>query len=105
MRLRIDDQDILLWLMKYFGCGNYREDLKVKSPSAVFCIASLYDIASSVIPHFDKFPLRAKKKRDFVIWKDLVNLSIENFRQPMSEELSREMNSLYSQLQSARKLK
>jgi hypothetical protein len=36
-----------------------------------------------VIPHFENHPLRAKKARDFIIWKDGIELLYRISRRPL----------------------
>lgn len=36
-----------------------------------------------VVKHFDTFPLLAKKKRDFIIWKKAVELASEVAQRPI----------------------
>lgn len=75
LSLRNDDAEIVRWLSKYFGCGSTRfVKSKNSAPSCVFTSSKIYDAASSIIPHFDKYPLRAKKKKNFEIWKSAVRI-------------------------------
>lgn len=102
--LRVDDSEILHWLQIYFGCGRYTTALNRKSPLGIFVIANLYDILSKVIPHFDTFPLRAKKKRDYAIWKQMVLLQARYFRQPWPDEVRAEMQRLYIEIKETRQM-
>lgn len=104
MNLRVDDSAILLWMIRYFGCGHFHESWKRKSPLAVFTVASCYELLSAVIPHFDAYPLRAKKKQDYAIWLNMVELQAANFRQPWSDTVRDRMLELYEELQAVRRM-
>jgi hypothetical protein len=80
VEIRTDDLEILEEIKRYFGCGtitfrHYRSDRKYPSnPTARFQISRHYELVESLIPHFDKFPLRAKKRRDYVVFREAVIL-------------------------------
>ena len=102
--LRVDDEEILWWLTRYFECGNVSTNHKLKSPRAVFVVSKLYDLLANVIPHFERYPLRAKKRHDYVIWKEMVMLQAQHFRKRWSANVSQRMKELYDQLQDVRAL-
>lgn len=66
------DEVILSIFQKHLGCGTLRS-----RPDGVwyFEVTNLKDVIDFVIPFFDKFHfLSAKKKRDFVKFKQIVEL-------------------------------
>jgi hypothetical protein len=103
--MRLDDAEILPWLLDYFGCGRYNEALARTPPIGIFCVADLYSIVSRVLPHFDKFGLRAKKRHDYVIWREMVMLQAEYFRLTWPDRVRRRMQQLYDELKQTRKFK
>lgn len=102
--LRIDDKPILEWLKKYFGCGGIDDDWQAASPRSLFRICGLYDIMSRVLPHFDAFPLRAKKKADYMTWQRMVLLQARHYDKPWSDKVRAEMQLLYRKLKADRRL-
>ncbi len=76
--LRMDDRQILETIQSYFMAGNInnrKPDLKVShnsNPTAVYRVNKIFHLVSAIIPHFEKYPLLAKKQRDFEIWKEAV---------------------------------
>lgn len=73
--LRADDIGVLKLIQSYFRCGGITVRKHPGSkPLATFQVAKSRDIVHRVIPHFETYPLRAKKKRDFVIWKEAALL-------------------------------
>lgn len=84
IRLRRDETPILLTIQSYFGCGKvypvHQGKLQgKKKPQAVFC-ATTPDELVPIIAHFEKYPLRAKKRTDFDIWKQAVSIAITAIR-------------------------
>jgi len=82
--LRADDRPILEEIRDYFGCGTVtgkksaatcpsmaRYGLR-PSPQACFSVKRATDIRDFIIPHFEKYPLRTKKARDFDHWKKII---------------------------------
>ena len=61
-----DRSEVLLAMQEYFGCGSLRpdrSDLTLKWETR-----RLSSILSSVIPHFQKYPLQSGKRRDFELF-------------------------------------
>jgi len=83
--LRNDDAPILFQVAETLGCGYVRTDqdrARKKTPMAVYLcddIGSLYNI---IVPLFEHYPLRAKKARDFAIWKEAITLMFQITRRP-----------------------
>jgi hypothetical protein len=50
--------------------------LKKVGNSAIFSVQSLKDLSNVVIPHFDKYPLLTKKRADYLLFKNIVNLMV-----------------------------
>ena len=80
--LRADDGPVLLLAQSFWNCGRLilragkppsrRPNAK---PQSSFRIEVMQDLASVIVPHFEKYPLRAKKAADFVIWRQAVLLA------------------------------
>lgn len=77
LSVRVDDQEIIKAIRDYFGCGNIYPWTNNRGhpndkPQVKFQIASAPVLMRAVVPHFDAYPLRAKKARDYVIWREAV---------------------------------
>ena len=76
--MRLDDYIILEEIQKYLKCGSiYIYKGKHKNAIANFVVFKPEDVFHKVIPVFEKYPLRAKKARDFKIWKQAAILCYE----------------------------
>jgi hypothetical protein len=77
--LRQDDRPILEQIQAFLGCGRlfdeetYQKTVNGK-PESRLIVAKARDLVKSVIPHFERYPLRAKKAKDFAIWRRGVDL-------------------------------
>lgn len=58
-------------LLDFFGCGFIR--FSKRDNTWKYECRDLSDIRLRVIPHFEKFPLRTKKFKDFELFKEAVN--------------------------------
>lgn len=81
IQLRADDLEIIQTIQNYFECGSIshvrgRMTRQGDKPKVDYRVYSVTDLSLRVIPHFDKYPLRAKKHRDFVIWKEAVSVML-----------------------------
>lgn len=74
--LRADDLPILRLIQSFLRCGRISPTRARPShgsqDSFRLRIDRVSDLMLSVIPHFDRYPLRAKKSRDFVLWRQGV---------------------------------
>jgi hypothetical protein len=104
MNLRTDDKAILIWLQSYFDAGEIY-DTKRFNPLSCFNCNGLYYALSRIIPHFNNYPLRAKKKMDFELWAKMVQLQSKYYRISMADADWRLMLSLHSTLMLCRKFK
>jgi hypothetical protein len=80
--LRQDDYKVLELIRSYWGFGSISEPPpKVLIPRVGRHPVCRYYSANSellgriAVPHFDRFPLRSKKARDFVIWKSAIEVA------------------------------
>jgi hypothetical protein len=109
--LRSDDRPIIEWLKNYFDCGiiSTIERNRFSTPNAkpitYFLVSNLYDLLSKIIPHFDTYSLRAKKKNDYKIWREMVHTQAEFYRKDWPDQIRDTMRSLYTRLVSERKWK
>jgi len=74
VKLRADDRPILEAIRGTLGIGHiyeYGEKLS-KHPQADYRVHHREELAGVIIPHFDRYPLRSKKGRDYQIWREIV---------------------------------
>lgn len=78
IKLRADDEPILRQMQSYWQCGGITFHAEQCRPHSKTCNMVMFRVKqyelliSVIIPHFEKFPLRAKKALDFAFWKDAV---------------------------------
>lgn len=80
--LRADDAHVLELIRSYFGCGyisinnaSSTHGPYYNKPQATYKVHKIAEVATIVAPHFEKFPLLAKKSLDYAIWKQAVCLT------------------------------
>ncbi len=76
--MRDDDSDILQQIMEYWGCGSICNIDRQKDGwgnQAYYAVGDYNGLHNVLVPHFDRYPLRAKKLRDYEIWRKAVVLS------------------------------
>ncbi len=81
IRLRSDDRQVLERIQSFFACGVMENNTTTASesrqntkPSSHFVVDRIIDLKTVVVPHFERYPLQAKKQRDFAVWKKGVDL-------------------------------
>ena len=62
-----DRAEVLFLMQKKFGCGFMRRDAKDRTLK--YEVRSLGDLLTNVIPHFEQYPLRSGKAKDFKLFK------------------------------------
>ena len=81
--LRADDREVLDLAHAFFSCGlvgrrnRAAYDLRHPNdcPQYYFGVSKVSDLARVVIPHFERYPLRAKKRHDFALWRQGIDLA------------------------------
>ena len=84
INLRADDVEALFLIQSYWQCGyvTHKKKGKLGEDTCFFHVDRKQDLVETVIPHFEKYPLLAKKKNDFSIWCQGVNLCVGVMKRP-----------------------
>ena len=80
--LREDDGDVLFEVRDRLDCGNVhyvekkadREKGMKSSNQYMWVVSARYEIDEVIVPIFEEYPLRSKKKGEFKIWKQAADL-------------------------------
>ena|SRR3989344_4725769 len=82
MTLREDDIEILEKIRDTLECGNVyllnTKDNRFSGKQAYFGIQNANDLYEKVKPFFKKYPLRAKKRHDFALWAEALEIIYSN---------------------------
>jgi len=65
-------KDVLFKIKNFFECGTIRPSRKDNTYK--YEVRSLWELKEKIIPHFDKYPLHTAKKKDFQIFKEIIQL-------------------------------
>jgi len=80
IKIREDDRAILEEIKDRLGCGVIydvdksldRKNHKNTRDQCMYIVATIVDLVNVVIPLFDKYELRAKKRNDYIIWRKTI---------------------------------
>lgn len=74
--LRADDRRALELIHEHFRVGSILRTSARKNSRPVlrFVVTAWKDLATVIVPHYQRYPLIAKKRKDFEIWKTAVLL-------------------------------
>jgi len=77
--LRADDKEILNLMIYHLGFGKiyYKKCKLPTNPQFVFYVSSINDCVK-LIEVFDRFPLRSKKRMDYLVWREFVLYKFNN---------------------------
>jgi hypothetical protein len=76
--LRLDDLEILQTIHATLGVGRINNHFRWKTQTplqkhqADYVVGEAAQLQQIIIPLFDKYPLRTKKQREYVLWKQIV---------------------------------
>ena len=70
-----DRIEVLLDIQRYFACGTLRPDRSDRTVK--WEVRSLPLLVRSVVPHFETYPLRSGKRRDFELFADVCRRMAE----------------------------
>jgi hypothetical protein len=74
--LRADDKEILEKIKETLGCGSVSG--ANKAGAARFSVSKWDDLSNKILPFFEKYPLRAKKQKDYLLWMEALAILIRN---------------------------
>lgn len=77
IKLRADDAAIIRHIQSYLQCGIIAfspRRTQSSKPQWGMYVTNWAHLATVIVPHFDRHPLRAKKAGDYVIWREGVLL-------------------------------
>lgn len=69
---RADDRRTLEYVHESLGIGAVYDRHSNENPSTEFRIGAIVDLAEIIVPLFDTYGLRTKKREEFRIWRELV---------------------------------
>jgi len=101
MTLREDDIAILKKIQNTLGCGNvYKLKKRIGEQQAYFGIQHIDDLYRKVMPFFQKYQLRAKKRFDFELWCKALTILYRNKsnRARCSEEDHKALSAIREQM-------
>lgn len=75
--LRGDDKEILEKIQKTLDCGKISFN---KKGDVRYAVNNINDLVDKIVPFFTEHSLYAKKKQDFLLWKEAVELFKRNQR-------------------------
>lgn len=93
--LRDDDLDILRTVQSFLGCGyiqllkNLRSKIPNAKPVARFRVDDQENAVGIIVPNFERYPLRAKKRQDFIIWSEAARMLWERKKRKTKTKIGR----------------
>lgn len=91
--VRRDDEEILKLIQKTLKVGSVRVSVRTpgehnEKPKTIYEVNSLPEIYFVIVPFFEKFKLRAKKRNDFLAWSQAIRkleVDYDEYRKGMGE--------------------
>lgn len=77
IELRDDDQEILEHIQETLGCGRLYQLSYERygwKPHVKYMVSAIQDLHDKVIPFLEKYPLRAKKRHSFKLFRKAVDI-------------------------------
>ena len=74
LKVRDDEQDILKEIVQRTGIGHLKRDINRSGNSRPCLVWVVHSKAECIklVDFIDRYPLRAKKRRDYAIWREAV---------------------------------
>ncbi len=68
------DLDLMKLFIKFFNCGVIHVRSNLATPRCDYIVQDAISLLEKIIPHFDSYPLSNLKQKDFVNFKESMNL-------------------------------
>jgi len=72
---RKDEQELFERIKNVFGCGNVYKEL---DREIHYCVSNADDLKNIISPFFKKYHLQGKKKHDFDLWAEAIEIIYNN---------------------------
>ena len=72
---RKDEQELFERIKSFFGCGSIYKELDCEIH---YCVANVDDLKNVISPFFKKHQLQGKKKQDFILWAEAIDIISRN---------------------------
>lgn len=72
---RKDERELFERIKNYFGCGSIYKQL---DREIHYCVSNIDELQNIISPFFKKHRLRGKKRNDFVLWAEAVDIMSRN---------------------------
>ena len=76
IKMHEKDRPLILAIQNYFGGIGYISKSN-KASTVEFRVSTLKDLVNVILPHFDKYPLISKKNLDYLLFKQIVLLMLD----------------------------
>lgn len=72
----VRSKDVLFLIKNFFNCGGVR--FSRGDQTYKYEVRSISDLSKIIIPHFEKYPLKTSKMKDFKVFKEICELVHKN---------------------------
>ena len=72
---RKDERELFERIKNYFGCGNIYNE---QDREIHYCVSDTEDLQNIISPFFKKYQLQGKKKHDFLLWAEAIDIINRN---------------------------
>lgn len=69
-------RDVLFKIKDFFACGSIR--FSKKDQNYKYEVRSMTELSEKIIPHFQKFFLETSKRKDFLLFQEIIDLMRNN---------------------------
>lgn len=80
---RKDEISLFERIKEYFGCGNIYDQ---QNREIHYAVTNLDDLKNTISPFFRKFSLQGKKKYDFALWDEALEIICKNKKKKVNVE-------------------
>lgn len=80
---RKDEQNLFEKIKNFFGCGNIYKQLDTEIH---YCVSNTDELSNIICPFFRKYQLQGKKKHDFMLWDEAVDIICRNKKRKVNIE-------------------
>ncbi len=104
VKLTKSDANLLKSLQKYFGVGKiytvkayaHKNNAGLTKKALYYRVSNLKDL-EKIVEHFDKYPLKGQKAKQYQAWKEIFLLKKKNKR-GASQKVNKELENLLKKL-------
>ena len=106
LTFRDDDSALVDWIHNRLGVGRVLHDVcngSSSHPQSTFAVTDVPSLHDVIVPLFEQYPLKSRKREDFAIFRTIVDMQYKTYHKRKSPEYKQKLDQLILRLKEVKR--